>query len=153
MYADTERISFIYTARVESTIFLCGISFAGLLTFLWVIHLNVRYNDNVFFCYKRKECNYKQPSYSSSQSHFASPSNSALLLLLFQSARCRFSLTIWGQQSTKLIPDADELASALDPYVALKEVVHGVVCLSESHRALKLSWPHLSKTLLNSLLS
>ena len=43
-----------------------------LLTFLWVMQLNVGYSNNIFLCHGGKECVRKQqPSYMSSQSYFA----------------------------------------------------------------------------------
>ena len=50
---------------------LSGISLAGLLTFLVVMHLNVGYNNNIFLCHAGQECVRKQPSYMSSSSYFA----------------------------------------------------------------------------------
>ena len=35
---------------------LSAISLAGLLTFLWVMHLNVGYNNTIFLCHGGKEC-------------------------------------------------------------------------------------------------
>ena len=35
-----------------------------------------------------------------------------------------------------LNPDAEQLARTVVPYVVLKEIVHGMVCLSESHQGL-----------------
>ena len=72
--AKMERASFI-TARQRigsdpTVISLSGISSAGLLTFLWVIHLNVGYNNNIFL-YQGKECVRKQPSCIRSPSYFA----------------------------------------------------------------------------------
>ena len=34
---------------------------AGLLTVLWVMHLNAGYNNNIFLCHGGKECVRKQP--------------------------------------------------------------------------------------------
>ena len=43
-----------------------------LLTFLWVMQLNVGYSNNIFLCHGGKECVRKQqPSYTSSPSYFA----------------------------------------------------------------------------------
>ena len=50
---------------------LSGISLAGLLPFLWVMHWNVGYNDNIFLCHGGKECVCKHPSYMRSPSYFA----------------------------------------------------------------------------------
>ena len=45
---------------------LSVIFLAGLLTFLWVMHLNAGYNNNIFLCHGGKERVRKQPSYMSS---------------------------------------------------------------------------------------
>ena len=41
-----------------------------------------------------------------------------------------------GHRIVKLIAEyrAEEFTSAVVPYVALKEVAHGMICLSESHQ-------------------
>ena len=50
------------TNRIISTVIsLPGVSLAGLLTFLWVMHLNVGYNNNIFLCHGGEECVCKQP--------------------------------------------------------------------------------------------
>lgn len=60
------------TNRIGSTLIsLSGISLAGLLTFLWVMHRNVGYNANIFLCRGGKECVRKHPSYMRSPSYFA----------------------------------------------------------------------------------
>ena len=60
--------------RIGSTVTsLSGISLAGLLTFLWVMHLNIAYN-NIFLWHGGKECVCGQPSYMRSPSYFATPS-------------------------------------------------------------------------------
>ena len=60
------------TNRIGSTVIsLSHISLAGLLTFLWVMHLNVGHNNNIFLCHGGKECVRKQPSYMRSPSYFA----------------------------------------------------------------------------------
>ena len=62
------------TNRIGSTVTsLSGISLAGLLTFLWVMHLNIAYN-NIFLWHGGKECVCGQPSYMRSPSYFATPS-------------------------------------------------------------------------------
>ena len=48
-----------------------GISLAGLLTFLWVMHQNVGYSNNIFLCHGGEECVRKHPSYTRSPSYFA----------------------------------------------------------------------------------
>ena len=52
-------------------------------TFLWVMHLNVGYNnDNIFLCHGGKVCVRKQPSYTDEQPIIfrGPPSNSVFLL-------------------------------------------------------------------------
>ena len=45
------------TNRFGSTLIsLSRISLAGLLTFLWVMHRNVGYSNNIFLCHGGKEC-------------------------------------------------------------------------------------------------
>ena len=60
----TEQASFITTGQqIGSTVVsLLVIFLAGLLTFLWVMHLNAGYNNNIFLCHGGKECVHKQPS-------------------------------------------------------------------------------------------
>ena len=67
----------------------------------------------IFFCCGGNECIRKQPSYMRRPLYFA-----ALL-----------------HRIAKLIAvyRAEELTSAVLSYVPLKEVAHGMVCLSESH--------------------
>ena len=58
-------------AKESTVVYLLVISLDGLLTFLWVMHLNVGYN-NIFLCHGGKKCVCKQqPSYMSSPSYFA----------------------------------------------------------------------------------
>jgi len=73
-----------------------------------------------------------------------SPSNfAACLRTLYYIPRCMlwaFSdiLSYRGHQIVQIIAEycAEQLARAIAPYDALKEVTHGMVCLSESHRGL-----------------
>ena len=59
------------TNQIGSTLIsLSVISLAGLLTFLWVMHWNVGYN-NIFRCHGGKECVRKHPSNMRSPSYFA----------------------------------------------------------------------------------
>ena len=46
------------------------ISLADMLTFLWVMHQNNGYNNNIFLCHGGKECVRKQPSYIRNTSYF-----------------------------------------------------------------------------------
>ena len=59
------------TNRLGSTVIsLSGISLAGMLTFLWVMHQNNGYNNNIFLCHGGKKCVRKQPSYMRNTSYF-----------------------------------------------------------------------------------
>ena len=59
------------TNRLGSTVIsLSGISLAGMLTFLWLMHQNNGYNNNIFLCHGGKECVRKQPSYMRNTSYF-----------------------------------------------------------------------------------
>ena len=71
--AKTELVSFITARqRIGSTVVsLSAISLAGLLTFFWVMYLNVVYNNDIFLCHGGKECVRKQLSYMSCPSYFA----------------------------------------------------------------------------------
>ena len=59
------------TNRLGSTVIsLSGISLAAMLTFLWVMHQNNGYNNNIFLCHGGKDCVRKQPSYMRNTSYF-----------------------------------------------------------------------------------
>ena len=61
------------TNRIGSTVVsLSVMSLASLLTLLWVMHLNVGYNNNsILLCHGGRECVRKQLSYMSSLTYFA----------------------------------------------------------------------------------
>ena len=85
---------------------------------------------NVFLCHGGKERVRKHPSYMRSPSYFAA---------LLQTPYFNYSkVNVVGfrQHFAKLIAEyrAEEFSSAAVSYVALKQVAHGMVCLSESHR-------------------
>ena len=128
------------TNRIGSTLIsLSGISLAGLLTFLWVMHRNVGYNANIFLCRGGKECVRKHPSYMRSPSYFA-----ALLQIPYfyyskvhaVGFRQHFELERPSNCEINRWVSRWEFSSAAVSYVALKQVARGMVCLSESHRGL-----------------
>lgn len=68
------------------------IFFPSLLAFLWAIQLNVRYYENVFFCYGHKDSNgiYRHPWYNSWGVHHIFWPLSNSLLSLFQGVHSGF---------------------------------------------------------------
>ena len=93
-----------------------------MLAFLWVMHLNVGYNY-IFLCHGAKECVRKQqPSYMSSPSYFA-----AYLMGFLQ----HFELEGPSNCEISRWVSRWSVCFAVVPYVAFKEVAHGMVCLSE----------------------
>ena len=101
------------------------------------MHMNVGYNY-IFLCHGAKECVRKQqPSYMSSPSYFAA----YLQTPYFYYSKVHFvgflqHFELEGHQIAKLVAEyrAEVFSCAVVPYVALKEVAHGMVCLSESRR-------------------
>ena len=113
------------TNRIGSTVIsLSGISLAGLLTALWMMHLNFGYNNNIFLCHGGKECvRIKTTFIHEKPIIFCCPaSNSAFLLFQGTIVSWVFSniLSQRGHRIAKLIADYrdEELSSAVVPYVA-----------------------------------
>lgn len=102
------------TNRIGSMVIsLSGISLAGLLTFLLVMRLNVGYNNNIFLCHggKVRSVFVKSPHFYHSKVHVD-----------------REDIEL---RNSSLNYRAGQLTRAVVPYVALKEVAHRMVCLSE----------------------
>ena len=101
------------------------------------MHLNVGYNY-IFLRHGAKECVCKQqPSYMSSPSYLP-PTFKLRIFIIPRYISWVFSniLSLRGHQIAKLVVEyrAEVFSCAVVPYVALKEVAHGMVGLSESRR-------------------
>ena len=84
----------------STVISLSGISLAGLPTFLWVMHLNVGYN-NIFLCHG-VECVRKQSSYIEAHPILPPSFNSNSVFLLFQCTCPGFSPTFLAREAIEL---------------------------------------------------
>ena len=111
-----------------------------MLTFLWVMHLNVGYN-NIFLCHGGKDCVRKQPSYVSSPSYFAAfPQTPYFYYSKVHVVGFLQHFELEGLSNCEISRWVSRWSVFVRrcSYVALKELAHGMVCtcLSESRLGL-----------------
>ena len=133
------------TNRIGSRpVSLSGISLAGLLTFSWVMHRNVGYNNNIFPCHGGKQCVRKHPS--SWQAHHILPPSVKLRIFIIPRY---MSYTFWAREAMELRNES--LSIALKSFGArlFQTGSPWTVLLVWLTRGVTFSWRHLCATLIS----